>query len=215
MTQTTLLRTLALIGTLLMGGCSAISAISGAASPLAVYELRAPVAGLIASRGRSSRNLVVELPGASGALNTDRIMIRPSALQAEYLPEARWADPTPEMLQTLILRSLENTQALRYVGRKPLGPGGDVALLSEVTDFQAELSGSTGARINLRIIARIVREEDTRVIATRIFTASAEIASTDTAAIVEGFDIATAALLTELTGWTMATLQIGLRSPAS
>jgi cholesterol transport system auxiliary component len=158
---------------------------------------------------------VVDLPGASGALTTDRIMIRPAALQAEYLPEVRWADPTPQMMQTLILRSLENTQGLRYVGRRPIGPGGDVALVSELTDFQAEVMGPDSARITLRLIARILREDDARVIATRIFTAGAEVPSVQTADIVQGFDQATGILLNDRTRWTMDTLNVGLRAPGT
>lgn len=215
MTSAAPLRTFALLCSVLLGGCSAISAISGATSPLAVYELRAPLDGPVATRGRAPRDLVVDLPGASGALTTDRIMIRPAALQAEYLPEVRWADPTPQMMQTLILRSLENTQGLRYVGRRPIGPGGDVALVSELTDFQAEVMGPDSARITLRLIARILREDDARVIATRIFTAGAEVPSVQTADIVQGFDQATGILLNDLTRWTMDTLNVGLRAPGT
>ena len=43
------------------------------------------------------------------------------------------------MVQTLMVRTLEDTNpAFRYVGRTPPGGAGDIAVLTEITDFQAE-----------------------------------------------------------------------------
>ena len=203
-------RALLFLCALLLGGCSAISALDDAGRPLEVVDLRAPD-GLTAIRTTRSRGLVVELPETGGALDTDRIMIRPSPLSAQYLPDVRWSDTTPVMLQTLMVRSFENTEGLRYVGRRPIGPDGDVALISELTHFEAEQTGEDTARITLRLIARLVREEDAEILATRIFRAGVDVPSTETDALLQGFDRAADMVLTELTGWTMGTLGIGLR----
>jgi cholesterol transport system auxiliary component len=120
----------------LLPGCSALSALSGAATPLDAYDLNAPV-NPVQARNTSSGQLVVEIPTAPGALTTDRILIRPHPLQAAYLPDGKWAEEAPIMLQTLMVRSFEDSNAFRYVGRRPLGGAGDYALLTELTDFQA------------------------------------------------------------------------------
>lgn len=191
----------------LLAGCSAISALSDATTPLEVYELRAEHAGVVASGAPLARDIIVELPTTAGALDTDRIMIRPNAFQAQYLPEARWGEPTPVMVQTLMVRALENTNALRYVARRPLGPGGDFAIVTELVDFQAEQPDANAAPVvNLRMSVRILRESDTRIIASRTFTASAEAASTDTLVLVAAFDRAAASLMDEFTAWTLASL---------
>lgn len=192
--------------TLALSGCSAISAISDASKTLEVYELRAPE---IAPVGRSfGLELVIEEPTTSGALQTDRIMIRPDPLQAQYLPGIRWSETTPVMLQTLMLRSLEQTQALRYVGRTPLGIGGDVALLTELVDFQAEVApdGETGT-VELRLISRVVRESDVRILGTRSFSARALLPSLDETAIIAGFDQAATQLLAEHAAWVLSVLR--------
>lgn len=192
--------------TLALSGCSAISAISDASKTLEVYELRAPE---IAPAGRSlGLELVIEEPTTSGALQTDRIMIRPDPLQAQYLPGIRWSETTPVMLQTLMLRSLEQTQALRYVGRTPLGIGGDVALLTELVDFQAEVApdGETGT-VELRLISRVVRESDVRILGTRSFSARALLPSLDETAIIAGFDQAATQLLAEHAAWVLSVLR--------
>ena len=126
----TLRRTaLALAATAFLSGCSALSALSGAATPLDDYDLTAP-ATPVTARSTTSRQLVVEIPTAPGALTNDRILIRPHPLQAAYLPDGKWAEDVPVMLQTLMVRSFEDTGAFRYVGRTPLGTSGDYALLN-------------------------------------------------------------------------------------
>lgn len=198
----------------LLSGCGAISAIGEATTPLDAYELRAPGEGPVA-RGRPlQRDLVIEIPNASGALDTDRIMIRPNPLQAQYLPRARWSDPAPVMLQTLMLRSIENTNALRFVGRRPLGGAGDFALIAELTDFHAELIPETDeAMIRMRMIARIVRESDASIIAMRTFSSSAPAESVETLALVESFNTAVEPLMQDLARWVLASL--GIREAAS
>jgi len=193
----------------LLSGCGAISALGDATTPLDAYDLRAPTEGPVAQGRPLQRDLIIEIPSASGALDTDRIMIRPNPLQAQYLPRARWSDTTPVMLQTLMLRSIENANALRYVGRRPLAGAGDFALISELTDFQAELDTQTDtAVIRLRLVARIVRESDASIVAVRTFSSSAAAPSLETLDLVGSFNAAVEPLLRDLTGWVLATLGI-------
>jgi len=203
--------TLALAASALLSGCSALSALSGAATPLDDYDLTAP-ANPITARSTTSQQLVVELPTAPGALSNDRILVRPHPLQAAYLPDGKWAEDVPVMLQTLLVRSFEDTNAFRYVGRSPLGTSGDYALLTELTDFQAEAAADgKSATIRLRLTARMVREDDAQVLSSRSFTSSAEVASTETLPLVEGFNSANQILLTDVTKWALTTLNIGLK----
>lgn len=190
-------------------GCSALTALGEASQPLEIYELRTPELPAAAS-ARRDIELIIEEPVASGALATDRIMIRPSPLQAQYLPGVRWADPAPVMLQTLILRSLTERGALGSVGRRPLAVAGDYAVLSELTDFQAETSdGTKGAEVRLRLIVRLVREADSRVIATRSFAVTETAGATDADTVVSAFDRASGRLLAEIAPWVLG--QLGIR----
>jgi cholesterol transport system auxiliary component len=190
-----------------LSGCSALGALGDATTPLDVYDLRAPEGAPVARGGPLSREVIVEVPTTSGVLNTDRIMIRPDALQAQYLPDARWGDEVPVMIQTLMLRALENTGGLRYVGRRPLAGSGDFAIVTELMDFQAEVAnGSDGAIVVIRLTSRIVRESDARVVASQTFSTRAVAASTDTADVVAAFDEASDQLLIAFADWTFAAL---------
>lgn len=196
----------ALFGLLLfVPACGAISALDTASQPLEIYELRSPDVQSTVRRGGTE--LVIEEPSASGALATERIMIQPGPLQAQYLPGVRWADTAPKMLQTLILRSITQTGALGSVGRRPVGTIADYAVLSELTDFQAETRpDARGADVVVRISFRIVRERDARVIATRTFEQSARADDTRTGTLVAAFDQATSQLATDAVPWILSQL---------
>lgn len=190
----------------LLTGCGALSALSDATEPLDVYEVQPP-AGIEPARRSLPRDVIVELPTTSGALETDRIMIRPTRLGAAYLPDARWGEPAPVMVQTVLTRTLDATGAFQYVGRRPLGPGGDFAIVTELLAFEAEaLDGAEEARVEIRMISRIVREEGVRVMATRSFAATQTAASLDDAVLVEAFDRAMDTVAREFADWVLSTL---------
>jgi cholesterol transport system auxiliary component len=187
--------------------CSAVSALNSAATALDVLELQPPADLPVVQRRPLARDVIIEEPTTGGALATDRIMVRPAPLQASYLPGVRWSEAAPVMLQTLMLRTLDRTQAFQYVGRRPLGPGGDFAIVTELVDFQAELtSDGDSARVVVRMISRIVREQGLAIVATRTFTASETAASLGDADIAAAFDVATGRVMSEFAVWTLSSL---------
>lgn len=216
MTHRTLIRTCLLVASLsLTGACGTLGVLGDASVPLDVYDLRAP-SNTPAAQGRPlARDVIVERPTTGGVLDTDRIMIRPDALQAQYLPDARWGDDAPVMLRTLMLRTLEDTGGLRYVGREPLGISGDFAIVTELVDFQAEVAeDGESAVIVLRMTSRLVRESDATILSSRRFRATAAAASTETVALIDAFDRAADVLLLDFAGWALGALGKRLQ-PAS
>ncbi|SNR49656.1 ABC-type transport auxiliary lipoprotein family protein [Puniceibacterium sediminis] len=185
-----------------LSGCSALSALSDVSTPLDVYELRAPDDVPVARGNPLPLVVTIETPTTGGALQTDHIMIRPDPYQAQYLPDVRWSEDVPQLVQTLMLRTLESTQALRYVGRTPLGAGGDYAIMTEITDFQAEAAAvDAPVLIRLRIVASLVRERDVQIIASRTFGATAESPTTKTGDVVRAFDAASDEMLRDFAVW--------------
>ena len=195
---------LALVAALALGGCGVL----GSSPTLDAFELRAPSEAPVASRALA-RDVVVETPEAGPAVSIDRILIRPNPVQAQYLPGARWIGEAPVMVQSLMVRTLQDANAFRYVGRRPLGPGADFALVSELTDFQAE-QGADGARVRIRLSVQLVREQDAAVIASRVFQSTAPVATLETLAVVQGFNAASDAVMRELSGWVLGRLGAGV-----
>lgn len=190
----------------LLGGCSAISALNSAAKPLDAYELRGNQPPEIVSR-RSNLHVIIEPPVVGGALDTDRILIRPTRLQAQYLPDGRWTDKPADMLRTTMVREIDATGAFRYVGRTPLGAGGDYAVLTEITDFQAELTPPDDiAGTHLRVSAKIVREADLQIVAQRVFETRSPAASTETDDLVTSLDRGLSDIVGQITVWVVGAL---------
>ncbi len=201
MTRSILRPALLLSLTLLLPACGALKALEGEPNRN-VYELRSPpVAGGQCS-GARDMELVVEPPKARETLDSPRIMIRPSALETQYLPDAVWGEPVPAMVQRLLVETLGNYDAFGQVGREPLGLAGDYALLTEISAFNAELQGK-GALIRMTVEAQLIREMDASVMARSRFEVTTESPSTKTADLIPAFDAAALQLITEMTSWTL------------
>jgi len=188
-------------------GCAAFGALRRAVTPLDAYELRVEGPSERAA-ARSRLHVIVEPPIVTGALDTERILIRPSPLQAQYLPDGQWTDTPAAMLQSALVVGIDATGAFRYVGREPLGPGGDYALITEITDFQAELVGPRkDVLTHLRVSARLVRESDIEVVASRVFEVRTPALSNATLHIVAALDRGMAEVVDSMAAWTVATLR--------
>jgi cholesterol transport system auxiliary component len=203
---------LALIASVALTGCSGLGVLGRAGAPQDVFEIRAPAALPVARNRPQAIDFIVEVPSASGALDTDSIMVRPSANQIQYLPGARWSENAPVMIQTAIVDALERTNAFRFVGRRPLSAAGDLALVGSLTDFQAEIvPEGAGATVRMTLTARLLREEDAAILASRRFTATATVPDTTDAAIVAGYVAVSQQVLSDLTRWVLGVRGIPTR----
>ncbi len=187
-----------------LAGCAALNSLTGASTPLDAYTLT-PLSG--AGAGGGSRHLVVELPTASGAITTDRILVTPSPLQAAYLPGARWVDSAPELIQTLVVQTLQSSGAFRLVGRTPMGLFPDNTLLTELRAFQAESGPLEGPPYVVRIAVTmtLVRDADGVIVAARNFEGSAGAGSDQPVVIAAAFDAAMDRLMRDAAPWIAAT----------
>lgn len=111
-------------------------------------------------------------------------------------------DTVPAMLQRLLVESLSATGSFNQVGRAPLGLSGDVAMISEVQDFNVDLSAD-GTLIRLGVGAQLVDEMEAKVIARGRFAAAVPAAGTRTADLIPAFDAATRHLIGQMTAWTL------------
>ncbi|WBU63513.1 ABC-type transport auxiliary lipoprotein family protein [Paracoccus aerodenitrificans] len=187
--------------TVALPGCAALSALQGEPNR-DVFELRSPPAGIGACRSSGVAELVIELPKTRGTLDSERIMIRPSDLQTQYLPDAIWGDTVPVTLQRLLVETLGNYGAFTHVGRAPLGISGDYALLSEIRHFNAQTT-ENGALIRLDVVADLVREMDATVVSRGRFSATTEAAGTRTRDLIPAFDLAAQQLVAEMAEWAL------------
>ncbi|GGH43417.1 ABC transporter [Frigidibacter albus] len=195
---------LALVLTLL-SGCGAFTAVSEASAQRDAYTL-SPAAAAASAPALGNGHLVVELPSSAGALATDRILIKPEAFQAQYLPDAQWSEPAPALVQTLLVTSFQNLGGFRLVGRTGAGLMPDYTLMTELQEFQAQPAGPAAEPLDVRVSAMmtLIRESDRRIVATRRFAATARVQTDETTDVVRGFDSALREVLAEAVVWTQA-----------
>ncbi|MDB6179350.1 ABC-type transport auxiliary lipoprotein family protein [Paracoccus sp. Z330] len=194
----------------LLPGCAALSALEGGPER-DVFELRPPAFGQTScGRGRVAE-LVIETPKARGTLDSERIMIRPSPLQTQYLPDAEWGDTVPVMLQRLLVQGLGSYDAFSHVGRAPLGLSGDFALISEIEAFNARVDGEA-VTVRLAVNAQMIHEMDASVVSRGNFNVEIPAASSKTSDLIPAFDLAGQELTAQMTEWGLRATGI---NPAS
>jgi len=185
----------------LLASCGALSSLSKASEEFDAYTLSPAVGSGIPSGG--SRHLIVELPSSAGALGTDRILIKPLPYQAQYLPDGRWTEPAPALVQTLLIASFQNLGGFRLVGRTANGLNPDYTLMTELQDFQAEPVGPEPTQYLIRVsmMTTLIRESDRRIVASLRFSATETVGSDDTLTLVGGFDRALQNVLQQVVIW--------------
>lgn len=201
---------IAAFGLIALNGCAALSALGGG-EPLQGYELRGP-APLQAARALD-RHLTVEVPDSSGALMTDRVLIRPTGIEASYLPGAQWTNDAPLMVQTLLVRALQGSGGFSYVGREPLGLSGDYAVLTELSALEGRITaGAEGETVEgiVEMRVSVVRESDARVMGTKTIRQTRPAASDAAADVTAALDLAMQSAVAEATRFVLATAGPGV-----
>ena len=182
-------------------GCSALTSLQSASKPLDTYELSPLPAGSV-SPSSGKRYLEVALPTATGALSSDRIVIKPTPFQVQSLPGSRWVNESTEHVQLLIARSLANSGRFALVTSAGSGPAPDYLLLTDLQAFQAEV-GDEKVIVVIRSTMTLLSSADGAVISSRSFTNSATVSDTSAELIVKAFDEAMTQHLADAVGWVV------------
>lgn len=154
--------------------------------------------------GATRAQLLVPKPAALSALDTERIAVKPTAISLAYYDRVAWADTAPKVLQALLLESLQNTGRVGAVGLPGQSLLIDYQLVTEIRDFQAETFAGDRARVSVSV--KILDDRNGRVVAERLFEATAPMAGDGPADAVEGVQRAADTLVSDIVAWVLATV---------
>lgn len=182
-----------------LAGCSALTGLQTASKPLDTFELTPLPAGTVTA-ARSGRHLEVALPTATGALSSERIVIKPTANEVQSLPGSRWVNETTELVQLLLVRSLANSGRFALVTSAGTGPVPDYVLLTDLQAFQAEVGAET-VSVVIRSTMTLLRSVDGAVVASRSFANEMEVPDTSAENVVAAFDAAMTQQMTDVVRW--------------
>lgn len=189
-----------------LGGCTGLDTLKQASKPNDLYLLT-PKSTFSSSLPRISKQIVVQEPTATAAVNTDQIAIQPNPLQVQYLPRARWVDRAPLIVQALLVESFENSNKVAAVGRSTVGLRADYVIVPDLREFQgiviAESENTTTVRVEVRMNIKIVDDFDDKIIASNSFQEFVVSASDQTPDLVEAFDIALGKAMRDAVEWSV------------
>lgn len=197
-----LIRTaLLLLALTALPGCAALRS---ATTSLDTYELT-PLPQSSSPARRGGRHLLVELPTATAAIASDKIVIKPNPLQVQSLPGVRWVDVATDHVRLLLVRSLANTGRFGLVTGPEPGPLPDIVLLTDLDAFQAETSTGEDKSVKVLIGMTLTLVRDTgTVIATRRFDRVTTAVSGSNVDILNAFNLTMTGLLGEAVPWVVS-----------
>jgi len=148
--------------------------------------------------------MLVDLPEAPAAIDTNRIALSKSPLPLDYYADSVWTDRVPDVLENLLVASFEDSRAITAIGRGSSGLRADFILRTEIRHFEAVYDAAGGPpRVWVAIIARLVAMPQRRIIAQARFEQRAPAAADNVPAVVAAFNTATDAALRAIVLWTL------------
>ena len=156
--------------------------------------------------------LVLDKPLANAGVDTTRIALQRAPLQIEYYARAQWSDRAPQMIQTLMIESFENSRRIVAVGRDAVSLRADFVLKTELREFQSEYFHPGPPRSHVVVAARLVQMPRRAIIGSTGFEASEPAASNSVPAVIEAFDAALGKVLRRLVEWTLDTGEAARRN---
>ena len=183
---------------LLLGACATLSGKHG------TFSVYAPQLSLPqqASTPAVDWQLLIDRPRTSAALDTTHIAIMPRPAVIEVFPEARWRDPAPDLLRSLLVQAFDQDGRIGGVSATESGLNGDYSLAIELRDFQAELADG-GVRAAIRLSAKLFDRRSNRIVASQAFDQETAAAGSDVASAVAAFEQAFDQLLPRIVEWTV------------
>lgn len=153
--------------------------------------------------------LTIERGPAGPGLGTDRILLRTSPTDVDYFADAAWTEPSPQLVQTILLTAFERSGGLQGVARGGGGVRSDYALLYELREMHAFYPNGDfdqAPTIRVALSARLIDTDSREVVASRNFSADAPAQSPRLNQVVGAMDQALDRVVLDVVSWTLERL---------
>jgi cholesterol transport system auxiliary component len=185
-----------------LGACALANAGSGPAPRL--FTLTAPQSAV--ADGRTAVQLQISEFAAPAAIDTTRIVFQENANEIKYYAEARWSDTAPNMIQTLLSQTLENSGRFASVFSHGADLNSDYMLMGDIRQFAA-VAGTDdkggGTSVHVDLFMRLVRISDRTVTAARDFSVVVPVTGSGIASVVAAYDAGLHKVLGDISLWTI------------
>jgi cholesterol transport system auxiliary component len=178
-----------------------VPSLPGSGKPPTLYELT-PKSTFPADLPDVDWQLVIEVPSAPASLESNRIMVRETETKISFIKDAAWADRAPNLIQTLLVESFENSDRIVAVGRESIGLRSDFVLKTDLREFQIEQYGQRQVRV--RVNVKLVQMPK-RLIVGSLNSDHVAPAGDTLESAVTAFDVALGKVLKDIVEWTLLT----------
>lgn len=183
---------------LLPGAC--VSVLPEAPPASARYQVTdAAFAG--EGRAPAAWTLGVEEPDATLAFNTAKIALSREPARVEYYAGGEWVDRAPRLFGAALVRSFENTGAIRGVGSRVTLPISTFALQTDIRKLTITHRGGEKAA-EAEIFARLTNGRSV-VHASKLFKASEPLRADNAAGAATALNAGLERIQRELVEWTI------------
>jgi cholesterol transport system auxiliary component len=115
-----------------------------------------------------SATVLVLMPVASNIYNTDSMAYTRRAYEVGYFSQNRWAETPPQMLQPLIVQTLQNTHYFKAIASPPFLGRYDFVLDTQILTLQQDYT-QVPAKLQFFVRVQITKVATNRVKATKEF----------------------------------------------
>ena len=143
-------------------------------------------------------NLLVTRPSANPVYDTTQMAYAPRQWEIGYFTKNRWAAKPADLLQDLLMQSLQTSRGFRTVTLNRMAGQPDLILNSEILRFREDLTGHRPVfQVTLRV--ELVKGATGKTLVIRDFKASQPLSSQSPYAMVQAANQAVASVLRQVT----------------
>ncbi|MBB4187515.1 ABC-type transport auxiliary lipoprotein family protein [Sinorhizobium terangae] len=161
-------------------------------------------APIVKGQASTNRQILVPEPTALQTINNDRIVIRLSRSELQFLAKAQWGDRLPRMVQDKLVQTFDNTGNVKGVGKPGQGLAIDYQLITEIRSFEVSTEGADTAVVE--IYAKLLNDRDGTVLTQKDFRAAVPARAPNSPAFVAALDAAFAQVAADIVSWTLSSI---------
>jgi cholesterol transport system auxiliary component len=165
-------------------------------APPRAYDLSAPT---VAVRGGTGRQILVATPAALQSLSTQQIVVKDATSGSiTTLGDGQWADSLPNLVQTRLINTFENSSQIRNVSRPSSGAVADAQIISELRSFELTTPNN---QAYVEISVKIVSDIDGRILNGRVFRAAVPLTAINAQVGSRALDQALSTVMLDIVRW--------------
>jgi cholesterol transport system auxiliary component len=164
-------------------------------APPRAYDLSAPT---VPVRGGTGRQILVATPAALQSLSAQQIVVKDASGSITSLGDGQWADSLPNLIQTRLINTFENSSQIRNVSRPSSGASADAQIISELRSFELTTPDN---QAYVEMSVKVVSDIDGRILNARIFRAAVPLTAINAQVGSRALDQALSTVMLDIVRW--------------